>query len=92
MCVCVCVCEREREREKAANNINPLSPVKAKHVELVPAKMSEEEFWLQFFQSQLFHRDSLPGKTSKKNFLSDILTTEQRCKFSLCEFFSVHFC
>jgi hypothetical protein len=49
-------------------------------MELVPEKMPEEEFWLQFFQSQLFHRDSLPGANSKKNFFTDALVKEQKCE------------
>ena len=76
--------ELERGGERGVtSNVTSIPPVKSKHMELVPAKMSEEEFWLQFFQSQLFHRDSLPKTNSRKNILSDILTKEQRCKYIL---------
>lgn len=54
--------------------------MKAKHAELVPEKVSEEEFWLQFFQSQLFHYDTLPRNNSKKSFFTDVLMKEQKCK------------
>lgn len=33
--------------------------VKRKHLDYVPAKMSESEFWTKFFQSHYFHRDRL---------------------------------
>ncbi|XP_074595365.1 transcription factor B1 [Brevipalpus obovatus] len=33
--------------------------VKRKHLEYVPHKLSESEFWLRFFQSHYFHRDRL---------------------------------
>ena len=59
-----------------------LSVVKAKHAELVPAKMSEGEFWLQFFQSQLFHNDSIPASNSKKNLFTNVLAKEQKCKIT----------
>lgn len=62
------------------NNHYLFLSVKAKHMELVPEKMPEEEFWLQFFQSQLFHRDSLPGTNSKKNLFTDALVKEQKCE------------
>ena len=49
--------------------------VKAKHADLVPDKMREEEFWIQFFQSQRFHRDV--GAKSK-NLLTSCLAEEER--------------
>uniref|UniRef100_A0A915JYX8 BSD domain-containing protein n=1 Tax=Romanomermis culicivorax TaxID=13658 RepID=A0A915JYX8_ROMCU len=36
--------------------------VKKKHDELVPATMTETEFWTNFFQSQYFHRDRNAGR------------------------------
>lgn len=33
--------------------------VKRKHLESVPAKLSESEFWTKFFQSHYFHRDRI---------------------------------
>lgn len=33
--------------------------VKKKHLECVPAKLSESEFWTKFFQSHYFHRDRI---------------------------------
>ena len=30
--------------------------VKKKHIENVPSKLSEQEFWTKFFQSHYFHR------------------------------------
>jgi transcription initiation factor TFIIH subunit 1 len=33
--------------------------VKKKHVECVPGKLSESEFWSKFFQSHYFHRDRI---------------------------------
>ena len=47
--------------------------VKAKHAELVPDQMREEDFWVQFFQSQRFH-GNLSSKS--KNLLSSCLTEE----------------
>ncbi|KAH8371472.1 hypothetical protein KR093_007566 [Drosophila rubida] len=37
--------------------------VKRKHLENVPAKMPESEFWTKFFQSHYFHRDRLTAGT-----------------------------
>ncbi|KAH8261169.1 hypothetical protein KR044_004164 [Drosophila immigrans] len=37
--------------------------VKRKHMENVPAKMPENEFWTKFFQSHYFHRDRLTAGT-----------------------------
>lgn len=33
--------------------------VKKKHIECVPLKLSESEFWTKFFQSHYFHRDRI---------------------------------
>ncbi|XP_063708505.1 general transcription factor IIH subunit 1 [Culicoides brevitarsis] len=37
--------------------------VKKKHMENVPTKLSESEFWTKFFQSHYFHRDRLTSGT-----------------------------
>ncbi|KAM8712704.1 hypothetical protein ACLKA7_013093 [Drosophila subpalustris] len=37
--------------------------VKRKHMENVPSKMPESEFWTKFFQSHYFHRDRLTAGT-----------------------------
>ncbi|XP_046748010.1 general transcription factor IIH subunit 1 [Diprion similis] len=37
--------------------------VKKKHVENVPQKMSESDFWTKFFQSHYFHRDRINAGT-----------------------------
>lgn len=37
--------------------------VKKKHLENVPTKLSESEFWTKFFQSHYFHRDRLTSGT-----------------------------
>ena len=42
--------------------------VKRKHVEHVPAKLSEQEFWTKFFQSHYFHRDRIHASGTKDLF------------------------
>jgi transcription initiation factor TFIIH subunit 1 len=42
--------------------------VKRKHLENVPGKMSEQEFWNKFFQSHYFHRDRIHGLGVKDIF------------------------
>ncbi|XP_055383779.1 general transcription factor IIH subunit 1 [Condylostylus longicornis] len=37
--------------------------VKKKHLENVPSKMTEQEFWTKFFQSHYFHRDRITAGT-----------------------------
>jgi transcription initiation factor TFIIH subunit 1 len=56
--------------------------VKKKHVECVPNKLSESEFWTKFFQSHYFHRDRITtgikdvfvecGKIDDTNLKKDI--------------------
>lgn len=42
--------------------------VKKKHMENVPMKISEQEFWTKFFQSHYFHRDRVHGHGLKDIF------------------------
>lgn len=56
---------------QAIFKIYPL--VKAKHAEQVPERMSESEFWMQFFQSQSFHNDSSSSSTLFKDCFSSQL-------------------
>ena len=42
--------------------------VKRKHLENVPAKLSEQEFWTKFFQSHYFHRDRVHAQGTKDLF------------------------
>ena len=42
--------------------------VKKKHVENVPNKLSNEEFWTKFFQSHYFHRDRIHASGTKDLF------------------------
>lgn len=37
--------------------------VRKKHMEYVPTKLSESEFWTKFFQSHYFHRDRIHSGT-----------------------------
>lgn len=54
--------------------------VKRKHLENVPAKMSEQEFWTKFFQSHYFHRDRLHGKGVKDIFTECAKDDDKRMK------------
>ena len=49
--------------------------VKERHAELVPATLSEGDFWVQFFQSQLFHRDST---SSSEDLFMESLSREHK--------------
>lgn len=42
--------------------------VRKKHVDYVPNKMTEAEFWTKFFQSHYFHRDRIASASSKDLF------------------------
>jgi len=42
--------------------------VKKKHIENVPSKLSEQEFWTKFFQSHYFHRDRVHAQGTKDLF------------------------
>jgi len=58
--------------------------VKRKHLENVPSKMSEHEFWTKFFQSHYFHRDRLHGQV-KDIFDACAKDDESRIKAQLKE-------
>lgn len=40
--------------------------------------MSEADFWVQFFQSQLFHRDTTSGAVKSGDLFSDCLAQEHK--------------
>lgn len=42
--------------------------VKRKHIENVPSKLTEQEFWAKFFQSHYFHRDRVHAQGTKDLF------------------------
>ncbi|XP_026313596.1 general transcription factor IIH subunit 1 [Hyposmocoma kahamanoa] len=42
--------------------------VRKKHMDYVPKKMTEAEFWTKFFQSHYFHRDRIASASSKDLF------------------------
>merc|ERR1719305_2280666 len=45
--------------------------VKKKHIENVPSKLSEQEFWTKFFQSHYFHRDRIHGTSVTKDLFTE---------------------
>lgn len=50
--------------------------VKKRHLENVPHKMSESEFWTRFFQSHYFHRDRL--HTGTKDLFTECAKSDER--------------
>lgn len=50
--------------------------VKRKHLEHVPDKLTESEFWTRFFQSHYFHRDRM--STSAKDIFSECAKIDEQ--------------
>lgn len=50
--------------------------VKRKHLENVPERMTEAEFWTRFFQSHYFHRDRL--HTATRDLFSDCARSDDQ--------------
>ena len=50
--------------------------VKQKHLECVPGKMTESEFWTKFFHSHYFHRDRL--NTDRKDLFTECAKQDEQ--------------
>ena len=56
-----------------------LFPVRQKHAENVPDKLSESEFWTRFFQSHYFHRDRITF--SSKDLFADCVHADEKGEY-----------
>uniref|UniRef100_A0A182P5F2 General transcription factor IIH subunit 1 n=1 Tax=Anopheles epiroticus TaxID=199890 RepID=A0A182P5F2_9DIPT len=59
--------------------------VKRKHMEHVPGKMTEAEFWTKFFQSHYFHRDRIVAGGTKDIFTECGKIDDQQLRQSVQE-------